>query len=217
MAGVLSAGGAGLVAPALAGAAVASTGSPDTPPAPPAGGRLAPAPGVAQNASPPPSPLVAPAQRTASRPSAEAQGEGCDPAAAAAERALLETLRARRQEIDRREKAAADREMLVAAAESRLTERVDALAAMQARLEAAEQARGEREEAGWRQMVKLYEGMRPRDAAAIFDDLDMPVLVQILQRMGERKAAPVLGAMRPDRARLVTAELARSRTGQPPQ
>ena len=71
---------------------------------------------------------------------------------------------------------------------------------------------GEREEAGWRQMVKLYEGMRPRDAAAIFDDLESPVLLQILDRMGERKAAPVLGAMKPERARLLTAELARHRS-----
>jgi flagellar motility protein MotE (MotC chaperone) len=59
--------------------------------------------------------------------------------------------------------------------------------------------------------VKLYEGMRPRDAAAIFDDLDMPVLVQLIDRMREAKAAPVLGAMRPERARLLTAELARHR------
>ena len=50
-------------------------------------------------------------------------------------------------------------------------------------------------------MVKLYEGMRPRDAATIFDDLEMPVLVQLVDRMREAKAAPVIGAMRPDRAR----------------
>ncbi|MBX9698036.1 MAG: hypothetical protein K2X74_01310, partial [Acetobacteraceae bacterium] len=116
-----------------------------------------------------------------------------------------------RGEIDRREQAAAEREVLLAAAERRLNARIEDLAAAQARLAAAEQARGEREDAGWRQMVRLYEGMRPRDAAAIFDDLEMPVLVQILGRMGERKAAPVLGAMRPDRARLATAELARQR------
>ena len=68
-----------------------------------------------------------------------------------------------------------------------------------------------RSEAGWRQMVKLYEGMRPRDAAAIFDELDLPVLVGIVERMAERKAAPVIGAMRPERARQLTAELARQR------
>jgi flagellar motility protein MotE (MotC chaperone) len=129
-----------------------------------------------------------------------------------AERALLEGLRARRTELDGRDAALAAREMMLAAAERRLGQRIEELAALQQRLEAIDQGRGEREEAGWRQMVTLYERMRPRDAAAIFNDLEMPVLVQLLDRMREAKAAPVLGAMKPDRARLLTAELARHRS-----
>jgi flagellar motility protein MotE (MotC chaperone) len=101
--------------------------------------------------------------------------------------------------------------MMLAAAEKRITQRIEELGALQQRLQAADRTLGEREEAGWRQMVKLYEGMRPRDAAAIFDELEQPVLLQILDRMGERRAAPVLGAMKPDRARSITAELARHR------
>ena len=128
-----------------------------------------------------------------------------------AERALLEGLRARRVELDGREQALAAREMVMAAAERRLTQRIEEMTALQQRLQAADQTLAAREEAGWRQMVKLYEGMRPRDAAAIFDDLEMPVLVQLVDRMREAKAAPVLGAMKPDRARLLTAELARHR------
>ena len=49
------------------------------------------------------------------------------------------------------------------------------------------------------------------DAAVIFDELEMPVLLPIADRMREAKAAPVLAAMRPDRARTLTAELARLR------
>lgn len=128
------------------------------------------------------------------------------------ERALLEGLRARRMELDARDQALAAREMVVNAAERRLGQRIEELTALQQRLEAIDRGRTEREEAGWRQMVKLYEGLRPRDAAAIFDDLEMPVLVQIVDRMREAKAAPVLGAMKPDRARMLTAELARHRS-----
>jgi flagellar motility protein MotE (MotC chaperone) len=128
-----------------------------------------------------------------------------------AERALLEGLRARRTELDAREQAAAAREMVLAAAERRLAQRIDELTALQQRLQATERSGSEREEAGWRQLVKLYESMRPRDAAAIFDELDLPVLVQLVDRMREAKAAPVLGAMKPERARLLTAELARHR------
>ncbi len=43
----------------------------------------------------------------------------------------------------------------------------------------------------------------------------MEVLLEIVDRMGERRAAPILAAMRPERAREVTAELARLRARRP--
>ena len=144
-------------------------------------------------------------------PGAPARQDAPPAADAAAERAILETLRARRGEIEAREGALAQREMLIAAAERRLAGRLDELSSLQQRLEAEARTRDERTEQGWRQMVRLYEGMRPRDAAGIFDDLDMAVLLQVVDRMREAKAGPVLAAMRPERARLVTTELARHR------
>jgi flagellar motility protein MotE (MotC chaperone) len=74
-----------------------------------------------------------------------------------------------------------------------------------------ERERSQREETGLRGLVRLYEGMRPRDAAAIFDELEMPVLLPIVDRMREARAAPVMAAMRPERARALTAELAKLR------
>ena len=125
---------------------------------------------------------------------------------------MLETLRQRRQELEAREQQLVLRETVLAATERRLSQRVEELTALQRRLEALNAGRGEREEAAWRSIVRTYETMRPRDAATIFDEMEMPILVQILDRMGERRAAPVIGAMRPERARLITAELARHRT-----
>jgi flagellar motility protein MotE (MotC chaperone) len=164
--------------------------------------------------------IVASAAATAPPAPAPAPSRAAPPVAAApppdpvdqAERALLGRLRERRLEIDAREAAISAREAMLGAAERRLTARLEEMAALQARLEALERGRGEREEAGWRGLVKTYETMRPRDAATVFDDLEMPVLVQIVNRMREAKAAPVIGAMRPDRARSLTAELARLRS-----
>jgi flagellar motility protein MotE (MotC chaperone) len=138
-----------------------------------------------------------------------------DPAVLA-ERALLEQLRARRTELEVREAAMAAREQLLAASERRLAQRIEELGALQQRLEALERGRVERDEAGWRGLVRVYETMRPREAATIFDSLEMPVLVELVDRMGERRAAPVIGAMRPERARELTAELARHRAQRPP-
>lgn len=160
----------------------------------------------AQAADPPPPPAAAPAP-----PPPPAAPPPPTPQELA-ERAVLESLRARRIEIDRRAEEVAARELLLSAAERRLTQRLDELRALQTRLEADIRTRDEREEAGIRQLVRVYEVMRPRDAAAILDDLEMPILLQVLDRMREAKAAPVLAAMRPERARAATAELSRLRS-----
>lgn len=128
------------------------------------------------------------------------------------ERALLVDLRHRRRELDAREAALASRDAVLSATERRLSARVGELASLQSKLEALEQARQAREAQNWQGLVKLYEAMKPRDAAAIFNDLDKPVLLAVLDRMKDGKAAAVLAAMAPDRARQATADLARQRT-----
>jgi flagellar motility protein MotE (MotC chaperone) len=129
-----------------------------------------------------------------------------------AERAVLLDLRQRRQELDARDAALSVRESILAAAEQKLMARVEELGALQKKLQDLEAARQQRDEAGWQGLVKLYETMKPRDAAVIFNDLQMPVLLSLVDRMNERKAAPVLAAMNPDKARDLTAGLAQLRT-----
>ncbi|MGG5817963.1 MotE family protein [Falsiroseomonas sp. HW251] len=161
----------------------------------------------AADAPPPPRQAAAPAVQPAPVPQAAPQPT----AEQLAERAVLETLRARRAELEAREQVASQREVILAAAERRLTQRIEELTQLQSRLETLERDRAAREEAGLRGLVRLYEGMRPRDAAVIFDELEMPVLLPIADRMREAKAAPILAAMKPDRARALTGELARLR------
>jgi flagellar motility protein MotE (MotC chaperone) len=133
------------------------------------------------------------------------------PAISDSERALLVDLRQRRLALDAREATLAARETTLAAVENRLDGRLAELTALQKRLEGLETARKQRDEANWTGLVKLYEVMKPRDAATIFNDLDLPVLLPVLDRMKEAKAAPILAAMVPERARQVTAELAQMR------
>lgn len=167
-----------------------------------AGGKAAPAP-AAHGAAP--APVPAAATPVIELPPAE-------PPVSDAERTILLDLRARRGVIETREQAMAAREATQAAAERRLNERVTQLTALQARLEQLDQVRKDRDDANWRGLVKTYETMRPRDAATIMNDLETPVLLEVLDRMKEAKAALVLGAMQPDRARAATAGLAQLRT-----
>lgn len=138
------------------------------------------------------------------------------PAIPESERAVLLELRERRQQLDSREQTVMSRESMLAAAEQKLSARVAELQGLQKRLETLEASRQQRDDASWQGLVRLYETMKPRDAATIFNDLQMPVLLQVMDRMKESKAALILSAMNPDKARDVTSELAKLRTQRDP-
>jgi flagellar motility protein MotE (MotC chaperone) len=113
-----------------------------------------------------------------------------------------------RSQIEAREQQLSQRGAAVAAAEKQLTDRVAQLLAIQSNLQALVNDYKDHDDAKWAALVKLYEGMRPRDAAVIFNGLDKPVLLEILGRMKPSKAAPVIALMQPENARQVTADLA---------
>ena len=50
--------------------------------------------------------------------------------------------------------------------------------------------------------------MKAKDAARIFDTLDLDVLVSVVSQMSERRLSPILAGMNPERARTVTIVLA---------
>ena len=153
---------------------------------------------------------AAPSQPTLPRPSLP-KAPLSPPVASSAELQLLQDLRKRRQTLDEREHQLDQKADLIQAAELKLQSKLDELTALQARLEQAEDDRRKRNAANWSGLVKTYEDMKPRDAASIFDVLDMNVLLEVLDRMDERKAAAVLAAMLPERARLATQMLAQKR------
>jgi flagellar motility protein MotE (MotC chaperone) len=121
-------------------------------------------------------------------------------------------IKLRQSQIEAREQRLAERETALAAVDKHLTERVGELVGIQTRLEVLETDRKAREEANWAGLVKLYEGMKPRDAAGIFNGLDKPVLLEILDRMKAAKASVIIALMEPESARQATLDLANKRT-----
>ena len=138
-------------------------------------------------------------------------GSAADIPVSNAERALLLDLRARRKELDARDTALGLRENVLTATEKRIAARADELIVLQKKLEALETARRDRDEANWKELVKVYEGMKPKDAAAIFNDLDLAIALPVFDRMKAAKMAVVLAAMQPDRARQITTQLSQMR------
>jgi flagellar motility protein MotE (MotC chaperone) len=129
------------------------------------------------------------------------------------ERAILERLQARRQEIEARAREVDIRESLLKAAEKRLDSRVEELKGVESRITTASGQKNETEATRFKSIITMYEGMKPKDAAKVFDRLEMGVLFEIASQIAPRKMSDILGQMSPEAAEKLTVELARRAGG----
>jgi flagellar motility protein MotE (MotC chaperone) len=125
-----------------------------------------------------------------------------------AERAILESLQKRRSELDARGHELDVREDLLRAAEKRLGARIDELKELEARVGAAVQQKDEAEVARFKNIVTMYENMKAKDAAKIFDGLDIRVLLDVVKEINPRRMSDILALMAPENAQRLTIELA---------
>ena len=131
------------------------------------------------------------------------------PQVSASERAILERLQARRQELEARAREIEIRESLMKSAEKRIESKIEELKAVEARIATATGAKSEADAARFKGIVTMYEAMRPKDAAKVFDRLEMPVLYEIASQIAPRKMSDILGLMQAEAAERLTVELAR--------
>lgn len=124
---------------------------------------------------------------------------------------VLQQLAKRREELDLRARQLDEREALIQAAEQRMEQKMAELKALQATVEDLLKTRSEQEEAELKSLVKMYENMKPKAAAKVFEEMDMDVLLDVVDRMNERKVAPILALVTPTRAKEITFELAQRR------
>ena len=130
------------------------------------------------------------------------------------ERAILERLQSRRQELDARAREIDIRENLLKAAETRIADRVKELKETEARIVTKTHEKNEAEAARFKGLVTTYEAMKPKDAAKVFDRLEMSVLYEIASQIAPRKMSDILGQMTPEAAERLTVELARRAGGE---
>jgi flagellar motility protein MotE (MotC chaperone) len=131
------------------------------------------------------------------------------PQVSASERAILERLQARRQELETRAREIEIRESLLKSAEKRIESKVEELKATESRISTATGVKSELDAARFKGIVTMYEGMKPKDAAKVFDRLEMSVLYEIASQIAPRKMSDILGLMQPEAAERLTVELAR--------
>ena len=133
------------------------------------------------------------------------QGQAASPS----ERAILERLQSRRQELEARAREIDIRESLLKAAEKRVESRVEELKGIESRITTATQQKSDADAARFKGIVTMYEAMKPKDAAKVFDRLEMPVLIEIATQIAPRKMSDILGLMATDAAERLTVEMAR--------
>jgi len=121
---------------------------------------------------------------------------------------LLQSLSKRRAELDQRSEELDQRDLLLKATEQRVQEKIDKLQQMQAQIDTALGKVDEQEDLRLASLVRIYEAMKPQEAAAIFDKLEQPVLMQVLTRMKDRSVAAILPHLDGDKARAITTALA---------
>ena len=125
------------------------------------------------------------------------------------ERAILERLQSRRQELEARAREIDIRESLLKAAEKRIESKVEELKAVESRITTATEQKSEADAARFKGIITMYEGMKPKDAAKVFDRLEMSVLFEIASQIAPRKMSDILGLMSTEAAERLTVELAR--------
>jgi flagellar motility protein MotE (MotC chaperone) len=130
------------------------------------------------------------------------------PKLSAGERAVLESLQQRRQELEARAREIEVRDSLLKAAEKRIELRLQELKEVEARLNGAATKKDEAEIAKFKSLVGMYETMKAKDAAKIFDRLNLRILVEVVNVMNPRRMSDILGQMSPDVAERLTIEIA---------
>jgi len=121
---------------------------------------------------------------------------------------LVKHLTDRREELQRRGREMDQREALIAAGEKRLDQKMAELEAVRQEIQNLLKQVDDKQRAQIESLVRIYENMKPKDAARIFEALEMPVLMEVVERMKEAKTAPVLAAMDPIKAKDLTTALA---------
>ena len=146
------------------------------------------------------------------KPSPQAAGPDTPPSMPSPrEVAILEQLAGRRQALEAREHDMERRSDLLRAAEARLDQKLRQMKDLEGTLARMIKVDDEQQQAKLRSLVKIYENMKPKDAARIFEELDMDTLLPVAERMNERKLAPVMAEMNPAKAKEITQELSKRR------
>ena len=130
------------------------------------------------------------------------------PVPTGAERAILQRLQQRREELDSRARELEMRESLIQSAEKRIDTHLGELKDIETQIKTETEQKNQGADARLKALITMYENMKPRDAAKIFNGLEDSVLVEVASKINPRTMAEIMAQMQADVAQRLTVELA---------
>lgn len=125
------------------------------------------------------------------------------------EMALIKELSARREQLDKRAKELDTRQSLIRVAEQRVDQKIREMETLRTQLQSMVNQASEAQQVQIDNLVKIYETMKPKEAARIFETLELPTLLNVVQRMKPARTAPIMAEMAPAKAKEITVALTR--------
>ena len=114
---------------------------------------------------------------------------------------VLQGLAKRREMLDMREEDISLRESVLMTIEQNIDKKIMALKQLQKDVQMVLDDYNAKEDRKIKGLVKVYESMKPQDAATIFEDLEMDILLPVASNMKEAKLALILSKMNIMKAR----------------
>lgn len=131
-----------------------------------------------------------------------------DPAVKRAEADLIKDILAHQSEMGGQQKEIAAQQKVLDAAKAALDVRMNDLDSSLALLKQKQAAQRAVADGETDRLVKIYEDMPPKEAAAVFNIMDLHVLVAVSARMNTRKISAIMGNMSPERVNLISQYMA---------
>ena len=124
------------------------------------------------------------------------------------EKQLLQQLRKRRKQIENDKDELPAEKMALESIKQYIDNRLDVLENLQNKLKPQFNNNNQNDGKKILKLVKVYQSMKPKEAAKIFNDLQIGVLVEMTLSMKESRLAAILAEMKPEKARELTSILA---------
>lgn len=117
---------------------------------------------------------------------------------------LLQNLAERRKVLDKREEEIVKKERALEVSKKEVLEKLADLEKVKKAVESTLQQIDKTEKDKFARLIKLFEGMKPKEAAKIFNQMDIKTLKDLFLVIGEKKLSLIMATMNPIKAKEVT-------------